>query len=174
MTLSDFNLLITTSRGNEDEACSEIWFLLGELGDREALVDRTGVLGLVVAKTKLNPFKVIEGLRKILAERPYEFRYILRVIPIERVIKTNLERIGRTVEELAKKISEDETFRVTVEKRHTQLPTRAIIEAAASKVERKVSLEKPDKIVLIEVLGGQTGISVIKPDDILSVTKERR
>jgi len=40
MVLRDFNLLTTTSRGNEDEACSEIWYLLGEIGDTAATVDR--------------------------------------------------------------------------------------------------------------------------------------
>ncbi|MBS7653851.1 hypothetical protein KEJ43_02110, partial [Candidatus Bathyarchaeota archaeon] len=73
MVMEDFNLLISTFRGNENNACSEIWFLLGELGDREAIVDRTEVSGLVVAKTNLDPFKAIEGLRGILKERPWEF-----------------------------------------------------------------------------------------------------
>ncbi len=174
MYIEDFNLLISTARGNEAEACSEAWFLLGEVGDREALVDRTEVTGLVVAKTKLDPFEAIRGLRNILRERPEEFRYILKVIPIEMVVRTKLERIRDAVRRLAPKISEGETFRVTVEKRHTKLPTMEIIKVAAADIDRKVNLENPDKIVLIEVLGRLTGISIIKPDDILSVVKERR
>ena len=174
MYIEDFNLLISTARGNEAEACSEAWFLLGEVGDREALVDRTEVTGLVVAKTKLDPFEAIRGLRNILKERPEEFRYILKVIPIEVVTRTSLERIRDAVRRLAPKIREGETFRVTVEKRHTELPTMEIIKAAASDIDRKVNLENPDKIVLIEVLGRLTGISIIEPDDILSVVKERR
>ncbi|RLI36598.1 RNA methyltransferase [Candidatus Bathyarchaeota archaeon] len=173
MYIEDFNLLISTARGNEAEACSEAWFLLGEVGDREALVDRTEVTGLVVAKTKLDPFEAIRGLRNILKERPEEFRYILKVIPIEVVTRTSLERIRDAVRRLAPKIREGETFRVTVEKRHTELPTMEIIKAAASDIDRKVNLENPDKIVLIEVLGRLTGISIIEPDDILSVVKER-
>lgn len=169
-----FNLLISTSRGNESNACSEMWYLLGEMGDREAIVDKTGVVGLIVARTALNPFKAVKELRKLLEERPEEFRYILRVIPIERIVQTDLGEIQKAVNELASKISEGETFRVTVEKRHTELSTRKIIEAAAEKIERSVNLENPDKIVLIEVLGKLTGVSIIKPDDIFSVVKERR
>jgi len=75
--------------------------------------------------------------------------------------------------ELSSKIGENETFRVTVEKRFTETPTLEIIEAAAANIERKVDLDKPDKILLIEVIGGSTGISVIKPDDIISVMKEK-
>jgi len=171
--LKEFNLLVTTTRGNEDNACSEIWYLLKEIGDEKAEVDRTGVSGLIAAKTSLNPFEVIAKFREILKERPYEFRYSLRIIPIEKVVKTRLEEIQKVSDELSQKIGENETFRVTVEKRFTEISTRDVIEAAASKIERKVNLEKPDKILLIEIVGGLTGISVIKPDDILSVTKEK-
>lgn len=171
--LRDFNLLVTTTRGNEDNACSEIWYLLKEIGEEKAEVDKTGVSGLIAAKTSLNPFEVIKKFREILRERPYEFRYSLRIIPIEKVVKTRLEEIAKTAEELAPKIGENETFRVTVEKRFTEISTKDVIEAAASKIERKVNLEKPDKILLIEIVGGLTGISVIKPEDIISVSKEK-
>ncbi|MEM3715940.1 MAG: THUMP domain-containing protein [Candidatus Bathyarchaeia archaeon] len=173
MVMEDFNLLVSTSKGNENNACSEIWFLLGELGDREALVDRTEVAGLVVVKTKLDPFEVVEGLRRILKERPWEFRYTLKVIPIEVVVRTRLDEIRRAAASLHHKILENETFRVTVEKRHTEMSTKDIIDAAVENLNRKVDLNNPDKIILIEVLGRLTGISVIRPKDILSVTKEK-
>jgi len=171
--LRDFNLLATTSRGNEDEAYSELWYLLGEIGDTAPTVDKTGVAGLIAAKTTFNPFDVIEGFRKILHERPYEFRYTLRIIPIEKVVRTNLGEIQRAATTLSSKIAKGETFRVTVEKRYTETPTRDIIEAAAANIERGVDLNKPDKILLIEVIGGLTGVSVIKPDEILAVVKEK-
>ncbi len=173
MVMEDFNLLISTSRGNENNACSEIWFLLGELGDKEALVDKTEISGLIVAKTNLDPFKAVEGLRNLLRERPWEFRYVLKVLPIEIVVKTKIEEIKRAAAKLHHKILENETFRVTVEKRHSNISTRDLIEAAVENLDRKVNLSNPDKIILIEVLGRLTGISVIKPSDILSVTKEK-
>lgn len=172
MLLNDFNLLVTTSRGSEEDACSEIWFLIGEMGDREVKVDKTGIRGLIAARTVLDPFNVIDKLRIILKERPYEFRYTLRVIPIEKVVRTDLDEIRRSVMELGCRIGENETFRVTVEKRFTSIHTRDIIEAAAANIQHKVNLARPDKIVLIEVVGGFTGISVIKPEDTISVVKE--
>lgn len=171
--IRDFNLLATTSRGNEDETCSELWYLLDEIGDSAPTIDKTGVSGLVAAKTAFNPFKVIEKLRNVLHERSYEFRYTLRIIPIEKVVCTDLGEIQHAAAELSSKIGENETFRVTVEKRFTATPSRSIIEAAAANIERKVNLNNPNKILLIEVIGGLTGISVIKPDDILSVIKEK-
>jgi tRNA acetyltransferase TAN1 len=173
MVLRDFNLLATTARGNEEDTCSEIWYLLGEIGDSAVKVDKTGITGLIVAKTALNPFEVIEKLRTILKERPYEFRYTLRVIPIEKVVRTDLDEIQRATTELGSKIKENETFRITVEKRFTTTSTNDIIAAAAANIERRVDLNRPDKIVQIEVVGGLTGVSVIKPEDILSIMKEK-
>jgi len=173
MLLKEFNLLATTARGSEEDACSEIWYLIGDMGDREVKVDKTGVTGLIAVKTVLDPFNVIDKLRAVLKEKPYEFRYILRVIPIEKVVRTDLIEIKQAVIELANRIGDDETFRVTVEKRFTSTTTREIIEAAAASIQRKVDLTSPDKIVLIEVVGGFTGVSVVKPKDIFSTTKER-
>ena len=171
--LRNFNLLATTWRGNEENACSELWYLLGEIGDSAPTVNKTGVAGLIAAKTAFNPFEVIEKFRKILHERSYEFRYTLRIIPIEKVVRTDLGEIQRAATELSSKIGEDETFRVTVEKRFTETPTRDIIEAAAANIEREVDLNNPDKILLIEVVGRLTGLSVIKPNEILAVMKEK-
>ncbi|MEM3578732.1 MAG: THUMP domain-containing protein [Candidatus Bathyarchaeia archaeon] len=171
--IRDFNLLATTSRGNEDEACSELWYLLSEIGDSAPIVDKTGVAGLIAAKTAFNPFEVVEKFRQILHERPYEFRYTLRIIPIEKVIRTDLGAIQRAATELSAKIASNESFRITVEKRFTETSTKDIIEAAAANIERRVDLNNPDKILLIEVIGGLTGLAVIKSTDILSVVKEK-
>jgi len=171
--LRDFNLLVTTARGNEEDACSEIWYLLGEIGDSAATVDKTGITGLIAAKTAFNPFDVIEKFRDILKQRPWEFRYTLRVIPVEKVVRTELEDIQKTVTELASKIGENESFRVTVEKRFTQVSTRDVIETAAANIERRVDLENPDKIVLIEIVGKFTGISILKRNEVFSVMKEK-
>jgi tRNA acetyltransferase TAN1 len=171
--LRNCNLLATTWRGNEENACSELRYLLGEIGDSAPTVDKTGVAGLIAAKTAFNPFEVIEKFRKILHERSYEFRYTLRIIPVEKVVRTDLGEIQQAATELSSKIGEDETFRVTVEKRFTETPTQDIIEATAANIERKVDLNNPDKILLIEVVGGLTGLSVIKPNEILAVMKEK-
>jgi tRNA acetyltransferase TAN1 len=172
--LKDFNLLATTSRGNEKQMCSELSYLLKEeLGDPAPVVGKTGIRGVVAAKTAFDPCEVIEKFRAILQERPYEFRYALRIIPVERVVRTDLDEVKRAAKELAATIGENETFRVTVEKRFTSLHSRDLIEAAATGIDRKVDLENPDKILLIEVVGGLTGMSLIKPSSVLAVLKEK-
>jgi tRNA acetyltransferase TAN1 len=153
---------------------SEMLYLLKEmLGDQSATASKTGVRGLIAAKTSLNPYDAIKKFRAILQERPYEFRYALRIIPVEKVVPTDLEEIKREATALAAKMAENETFRVTVEKRFTSLHARDFIEAAASDIQQKVNLDNPDKVLLIEVVGAWTGLSLIEPNDVLAVVKEK-
>lgn len=171
--LRDYNILTTTSRGNEEDACVELQYLLKKIGDSMPIVEKTGVSGLIAAKTVIDPFDAIKKLRRILCKRSYEFRYTLRIIPITKVLRTNLHEIQQAATELSSKIGENETFRVTVEKRFTEVHSREIIETAALNIKRKVDLSKPDKILLIEIVGGITGMSVIEPSDVISVMKEK-
>jgi len=171
--LSNFNMLASTSRGNERLTCAELVFLLKTIGDPDPVASKTGIRGLIVAKTNLNQVEAIEKLRGLLNEKPYEFRYSLRILPIEKIVRTDLAEIKLVAREFASRIGDDETFRVTVETRFTSLHSRDLIEAAATEILRKVNLENPDKVLLIEVVGGLTGISLIRPRDILSVLKEK-
>ena len=171
--LSDFNLLATTMRRNERQMRYELVYLLKEAGDSTPETGKTGIRGVIVGKTTLNPIEAIEKFRSILQERPYEFRYALRILPIEKVVCTDLDEVKRVSMELATRLNENESFRVTVEKRFTSIHSRDFIEAAATGIQNKANLENPDKILLIEVLGGLTGMSLISPSYILSVLKEK-
>lgn len=151
----------------------ELGFLLKAAGDPEPSADKTGIRGLVVAKTNLDPVEAIEKFRAMLQEKPYEFRYALRIIPIQKVIHTNLEEIKNAAAELTSKMGESETFRVTVEKRFTNLHSRDLIEAVAADVKNEVDLDDPNWVLLVEVLGGYTGLSLLKPSEVLSVQKEK-
>jgi tRNA acetyltransferase TAN1 len=172
--LKDFNLIATTVRGNERAMVNEILFLLkDQIGDQEAAAVKTGVRGIIVAKTSLNPYSVIEKLHCLLSERPYEFRFALRIMPIERVVPTDLETIKQVSLELAARIDKNETYRITIEKRFTTLHSMDIISAVATEIQCKADMEKPNKILLIEIMGAVTGISLIKPNEIISVMKEK-
>lgn len=172
--MNDFNLLISTSRGNERNACSEAWYLLREVGDPNAKVETTGIIGLLVSKTVLDPIKAVKNLRSVLVERPWEFRYVLKMVPIYAVTESKFAKIQDNALKLGKYIVEGESYRITVEKRHTKLSSRELIESIAPKLDRKVSLKNPDKILLIEVIGKLTGLSIIEPNDILSIEREKR
>jgi tRNA acetyltransferase TAN1 len=151
-----------------------MWYLLGEVGDRGSTIETTPVIGLVVAKTKLDPVKAVLDLRALLKERPWEFKYTLKVVPIQKVVEAKMSAIEQTALELAGGIEQKEKFRITVEKRHTDLSSKTIIDTVAKGIERTVDLETPDRILLIEVLGDLAGLALIETEDVLSVEREKR
>lgn len=172
--MKKFNLIVTTFRGQETIAVSELRDFLVYLGDNEPVVEMTRISGVLTASTSLDPFHVIEKAREILSNEPWRISSLLRFIPIEEVAATRIEDIVDIAGKLSAKIPEDASFRITIEKRHTSLSSRDIITCVAEKINRRVDLENPDYIVLIEILGGVTGVSVIKPDQILSSMKQER
>jgi len=169
-----FNMLLTTYRHMESEAGAEVSHLLGEIGDKAPEIRHTGVSGLLTCKTNLDPLEVTQKIKKIVQDEPWKVRYVLRLIPIDIVVNTDIVDIKNAVVDLAARIKESETFRVTVEKRRSNIKTTEIIEAVAGVIDRKVSLERQDWVVLIEVVGRETGVSVIKPDNIFSTVKVKR
>jgi len=75
---------------------------------------------------------------------------------------------------LVESISKDDSYRISIEKRNSDISSTELITKVANKIKNKVSLENPDKIVQIEILGAKTGISILKKSDILSVEKTKR
>lgn len=168
------NLIITCARHLEPETVEEMSSILEELGDSESKFSISKMSGIVTVETKLEPIGVVKKIREMLLDEPWSLRYSLRIIPIQRVIETKIERIEEIIEEMSKDIGDDETYRISIEKRNSDISSQELITKIASKLKNKVSLEFPDKIILLEILGNTCGISILKKSDILSTEKIKR
>ena len=168
------NLIVTCARHLEPETEEELRGFLDEFGDSEPKVTITSMSGILTAETKLEPVEVVRKIKEMLLDEPWSVRYCLRIIPIQRVVETKIEEIEKVVDELSDNISKDEKYRISIEKRNSDMSSQEIIKKIASKIKSQVSLEFPDKVVLIEILGNKTGISVLKKSDILSTEKTKR
>lgn len=168
------NLIVTCPRNFESEAIEEIGDILENLGEQSPQIIYTGLPGIISIQTELEPIITIKKIREKIIEEPWSIRYLLRLIPIQSETNTDLQEIQNKVTELTEKFKENQTYRITVEKRHANISSKEIISTIAENIQNKVSLENPDWIILIEILGNKTGISVLKNDDILSVTKQKR
>jgi tRNA acetyltransferase TAN1 len=168
------NLIITCARHLEPETKEEISRLLEKFGDSESQVVITDMSGILTAKTKLEPVEVIRKLNQIIEDEPWSVRYCLRIIPIQKLTNTNINEIEEVVEKIIDQIMEGESYRISIEKRNSNISSKELITKIANKVKNKVSLENPDKVIQVEILGGKTGISVLKRSDILSVEKTKR
>jgi len=168
------NLIVTCARHLEPETEEEMKGFLEEFGDSDPKFTITSMSGILTGETKLDPVEAVRKIKEMLLDEPWSVRYCLRVIPIQRVVETKIEEIEKVVEELSENISKDEKYRISIEKRNSNLSSQEVIKKIANKIKNQVSLEFPDKVVLIEILGNKTGISVLKKSDVLSTEKTKR
>ena len=168
------NLIITCARNLESETKNEIKKILDELGDQEPEILNVGMRGILMVDTTIEPSKIIDWIRNKVVEEPWLIRYCLRIIPIQSITETNIDKIKQNVIKLKDSIQKNDSYRITVEKRNTSVSTNEIITEVAKIFPNKVSLNKPDFIVLIEILGDKTGISILKDSELFSLDKSKR
>ncbi|WP_067958884.1 THUMP domain-containing protein [Nitrosopumilus sp. Nsub] len=168
------NLIVTCARNLEGETEEEIIDILDELGDPDVKISVSNMSGIITVQTKLDPIEVVRKMKEMLLDEPWSIRYCLRVIPIQKIVETNLEKIQECISSISDKIEENESYRILIEKRNSDISSKEIITNIANQIKNKVSLDFPDKIILIEILGIVTGISLIKKSDILSLEKTKR
>ncbi len=171
--MDEFNLIVSTYRFREEDAQDEILELLDEFGDQSAESEIIEIKGMILVQSSLDPIAVIDKLKDLVASEPWQIRYVLRVLPVQVVVPTRLDTIRQAARELITKIGND-TFRVTVEKRHNSLGSMQIVKAIADQISNKVDLENPGWVILVQVLGGVTGVSVLRPNQIFSSVVEKR
>jgi tRNA acetyltransferase TAN1 len=171
----DFNLIVSTYRYREEEAQKELHNILNLFGDPKPESDMTPLVGLLIGRSALEPFQVVNRVKELVRDEPWSVRYLLRIIPIEcTFIEEGLDPIKNAAKRLASKMQNLETFRITVERRNTLLCSSDIIGNVASEIYNKVDLENPDWVVLVEIIGKMVGISVLRPNEIFSSLTEKR
>ena len=168
------NLLVTCARNLETETKNEIGKILDEIGDQESEVLNVGMRGILMVNTSIEPSKIIDWVKDKVVEEPWLIRYCLRMIPIQSVTETDMSKITNDVIKLKDVIQQNDSYRITIEKRNTDVSSTEIITEIAKIFPNEVSLNQPDWIILIEILGNKTGISILKENEIFSLDKAKR
>ena len=168
------NLIITCARNLESETKNEIRKILDELGDQEPEILNVGMRGILMVNTIIEPSKIIDYVKNKIIEEPWLIRYCLRLIPIQRMTDTEIDKIKQNVIKLKNTIQKNDSYRITIEKRNTSISSSEIITEVAKIFPNKVSLNQPDWIVLIEIIGNETGISILKNGELFSLNKAKR
>ncbi len=168
------NMIVTCARHLESDTEDELRGFLEEFGDSEPKVAITDMSGILVADTKLEPVQTVRKIKEKFLDEPWSVRYCLRIIPVQRETESKIGSIVKEVSGLGSQIDEGETYRISVEKRNSDISSQELIASIASRFKNKVSLEYPDKTILVEILGNKAGVSILKKSDILSIEKTRR
>ena len=168
------NLIITCARHYEADTELEITDILDEVGDSNPQIAPTEFSGILYVNTSANPLDMIKKIRQKLEDEPWSIRYTMRAIPVEALVETQVRPIIEAAASLAKKMHRDDSYRITIEKRNSSIISEEIITQIADRIPNKVSLKNYDWVVLVEILGSDTGVSVLRDSDILSIQREKR
>ena len=153
----------------------ELEGLFYDFGESTAEVHDTNISGLIVGKSSKDSELFIPYLRAKLKDSPWEIRNLLRFVPIQKVVLTEVEEIRNCLLDLAKeKIVGGGPVKILVEKRHTKLTKKDIIDSVGPHLNYPVNLTNPTWILLVEIIGKYSGISVIRADMMFSSMTEKR
>ena len=130
------NLIITCARHLESETEIEMRNILENYGDSDAKISITKMSGILTVETKLDPIQVVSKIKEMFLDEPWSIRYCLRIIPIQKMIETNIEEIEKVVTEMSSQILAKETYRILIEKRNSDLSSREIISKIANKIKK--------------------------------------
>ena len=168
------NLLITCARNLESETENEIGKILTESGDQKPEIYKSDMRGILFVNTNIDTSKIIDYVKGKIEDEPWSMRYCLRIIPIQLECDTEIEKIKQNIQKLKKIIQKNDSYRITIEKRNSDISSQEMISEIAGLFSNKVSLDTPDWIVLIEIFGNKTGMAILKNDGIFSLEKSKR
>lgn len=169
--IKNLNFLISCPRLKERDACAESYYFFSFIGDEDAKCRKSKFPGLLYVTSSLKPLEGIKKLREIALDDPNSFRFILKIQPIQKIVNTNITEMVDWVKNNKDNISKSETFKILIEKRSTDLSREELISTLAELIDNKVDLDNPDKILMVQILGDYTGLSIIEPNDIVSIPK---
>lgn len=170
---ADFNLLVSARPLAPRQARSEILARLRKLGEPAPEVAPTSARGVLAVNVARDPRRVIQQLRTLCERDPRAFRYTLKWVPVDRWAPAELPAMKEAVAGLRSRIGPGETWRMTVERR-TETPhldVNQVVRSLAELIDARVSLNRPDKVLLVQLFDARVALSVVTPSDVFSVVK---
>lgn len=164
------NLIVTCFRHAEEDAVSEMTKLTSDT----VRMRRTSISGVLTGSTDRDPIEISRRIQDMVMEEPWSVRYVRRIIPVQCVVDTNAGSIIEGIQCIRHHIRDKDTWRVSIKKRNTSISGQEIISGIADIIPNKVSLEYPDIIIHVEILGGITGVAALRPGDVFSLDKTKR
>ncbi len=165
------DLLVSYPRRFYGPAKREIGRILGRFGDAAPLVEKSGIRGICVVRTRLDNRQVIARCAELYRAEPQSFRFAVKWVPVDWWCEKDLDAMERLVKaQIAPCISAQESWAMKVEKRGwSRYHTAEIIRRLAESIDRRVNLKAPDKLVRVDILGAAVAASVLRQGEIFSI-----
>ncbi len=117
------------------------------------------------------PRGVVKKLKEISKNNRELFGKTYRYIPIDKWVKSEISDMQKAIKSLVPKIKKNEKWMMDIEKRYyAKHDYKELIMKLTDVVDRKeIDLKKPEKIIKVEIVGKNAGISLLEPDEFLIV-----
>ncbi len=164
------NLLITFDPTKEVSARQEIQALLRSVQEKGEIIE-TEVHGLFKAKVR-DPRNVVKRLRELCLQDPEKFERTHHWTPVDLWTSSQLQVMKDTIGRLSEQIKDHESWKLKVDARHYTESTQNLAIPLTEKVQKgNVNLDDPDKVIKVDIIGKEAGISLLDRDEILNVLK---
>ena len=169
-----FNLLISFNPRHAGTAKKELTQVLQTIGEAPRIAE-TGAEGLfkvVVSDGR----KVVARLRNLCGADPNLFTTTHRFTPVDRWCKSTVSQMQRLIKSVSAEIASTDKWKMNLTKRHwKKLDGSKLVIKLTDVIDRKhVDLRNPQKIIQVEIVGEQAGISLLNPGDILDAGEAKQ
>lgn len=167
------NLLVSFDPVHEESAKAEILGLLKEAKQEGKIISASQGLAEVSVK---DARKAIKSLLEIAKKNIDKFKYTFNWWPVDKWCKAEIKEMQNVIKKIQEGIKKDEKWKMDLVKRKTvkEYGKDLIIKLTDVIDKPKVDLNSPQKIVKVEIDGERAAISLLTPDEILSVPKLKK
>jgi len=168
---SKFNLIVSFDPNHIGSAEKELNEVLTKIGEKPKITS-TEVEGLFKVAVS-DARKVVGRLINLCKADPNMFVVTHNYTPIDNWCKSELADMQKRIKSLESGIDHSDRWKMNLSKRHwKKMDGTQLIVKLTNVVDRKnVDLTTPQKIVQVEIIGKEAGISLLKPNETLNVPK---
>lgn len=168
--MAEANLLVTFDPVHESSAKKEIETLIKEMKIEGKIVKIDQ--GLAQLKVK-DARKTINTLLKFAKKKIDKFTYTFNWWPVDKWCKAEIREMQKVISEIQKGIKKEDKWKMELIKRQTtkDYPKDIIIQLTDVVNKPNVDLEKPHKVIKVEIIGGKAAITLIAEGESLNVQK---
>jgi len=162
-------LIVTYDPAHIESSREKVENLIKETGTKPKFLEskHDGIFLINVSKPK----EIVRKLKAISKKNRELFGKTFRYIPIEKWVTSEISDMRKSIKSLVPKIKADEKWKMDLEKRHyDKYDFNELIAKLTDVVDReKVDLKNPEKIIKVEIIEKNAGISLLEPDELLIV-----
>ncbi len=174
MAKKEANLIVTFEPSHLESAKKEIEEMMKAIKEKADIIEADeGVAELSVKDAK----KAVEKIGALAKKNIDKFLYTMHWIPIDKWVKNSVADMQKSLKEFEKGIKIDERWKMDLKTRKLKEKPdelKLILKLTESIDRKKVDLEKPEKIVKVEIIGNRAGLSLLKNSELLNLAKLRQ